>query len=151
MQLFLEKRGDLTFFGKGRPVVTCTVQGHILFFCFCLVPCWGSVGATEVWQSASAVSGALGSSYVSHPLHTLLKVSNAVNRSDKLSRGRFIGLVIRLMPNGGRLCPLLPRYQIHISLILYVIKSSFSLWKFHKLSPLQERQEKMSCTILLPP
>lgn len=125
MQLFLEKHEDLTFFGKRRPVVTCAVQGHTLSFCFCLAPCWGSVDAKEVWQSASAVSRALGSSSVSHPLHTLLKVSNAVNKSDKLPRGRFIGLVIRLICG----CQMEAGYVLCFQDTKYTSASYFVLYK----------------------
>lgn len=42
------------------------------------------MSAEEVQQSASTGSGALSFSSVSHPLHTLLEVSNTVNESDKL-------------------------------------------------------------------
>lgn len=145
--------------GRGGPIVTCAAQGHTLSLCSCLAPCWSSVSAEEVQQSASTVSRALGFSSVSHPLHPLLQVSNTVNESGKLPGGKIYRSSNRIdlwMSNGDRLCPYLPRYQTHQSLIscvyvCFVRKASFRLWKFHKLSPPQERRDKTSCTILLPP
>lgn len=66
------------------------------------------MSAEEVQQSASTGSRALSFSSVSHPLHTLLEVSNTVNESDKLPRGKIHSSsngTDLWMPNGDRLCP----------------------------------------------
>lgn len=66
------------------------------------------MSAEEVQQSASTGSRALSFSSVSHPLHTLLEVSNTVNESDKLPRGKIYSSSSGTdlwMPNGDRLCP----------------------------------------------
>lgn len=73
--------------------------------------------------------------------------------------GRFIGLLIRLICGCQRETGYVLSFQdtkytsksCFLCYVCFVRKCSFSLWKFPKLSPPQEGQDKPSCTILLPP